>query len=64
VHVSVSLTRPLLQPWRQAVLGAVAATRLGDTKRVMTLGRACGRYVDWYGKSRGSQGGARAAAGR
>lgn len=29
-------------------IGAVAATRVPDTRQVVPLGRACGDYVDWY----------------
>jgi len=30
------------------VIGTLAATRAGEPGKLVSLRRACGRYVDWY----------------
>jgi hypothetical protein len=53
--VAASVARGVLQPWRQAMLGAVAATREDTPSQLMPVSRACGRYVDWVWPSAAQQ---------
>lgn len=48
--VTVRADRPsaLTGPLLAALLTSVAAVPLPDTRRIVPLSRACGRYVDWY----------------
>lgn len=50
VTLSIAATRPSVftGPALFASISVVAATRLPDVRRVVPLGRACGKYVDWY----------------
>jgi hypothetical protein len=44
--------RRRLETLRTVRLGTLVATRVDKPGRVVPLGRACGKYVDWYRLSR------------
>lgn len=48
-HVGSSL---LAEPTTAAIFEYVIAVRAGERDRIVPVGRACGRYVDWYRSAR------------
>jgi hypothetical protein len=48
--VTIEANRPsaIAGPDLIALISGVAATRVPDTRQIVPLSKACGRYVDWY----------------
>jgi hypothetical protein len=47
--------RRRIETLRTAMLGTLAATRVDDRGGLVPLGRACGRYVDWFRLAAGAR---------